>query len=156
MEEIKIFHSFRKHALFLLACAVGTGAAVFFVIQRTHVVIYFLGILLFGGAWLYLSFIFLRERLAGKPYLVISDKSLRISTFKEREILFSDVKSFSVEGDMICINYKKGKRPDHKVIHFGNKTIDPGDGFLSARLTKKPEEICAELNKRVKANSDLK
>ena len=156
MEEIKIFHSFRKHALFLLACAVGTGAAVFFVIQRTHVVLYFLWILLFGGAWLYLSFIFLRERLAGKPYLVISDKSLKISTFKEREVLFSDVKSFSVEGDMICINYKKGKRPDHKVIHFGNKTIDPGDGFLSVRLTKKPEEICAELNKRVKANSDLK
>lgn len=156
MEEIKIFHSFRKNALLFFACAVFTGAAVFFVIQGMHVVIYLLGIILFGGGWLYLSFFFLRERLAGKPYLVITDKSLRINTFKEREVLFSDVKSFNVEGDMICINYKKGKRPDHKVIHLGNKTIDPGDGFLSVRLTQKPEEICAALNKRVKTISDFK
>ena len=160
MEEIKIFHSFKKSALLLLASAVFTGAAVFFLIQERPIGIHLLGIVLlivlFGGGGLFLCFWFLSERLTGKAYLVISDKSLKINTFKEREVPFIDVESFNVEGDMICINYKKGKRPNPKVIQIGNKFIDPGDSFLSVRLTQKPEEICAELNKRVKAVSDFK
>ena len=117
---------------------------------------FLLGIIFFGGCGLFLCFLFLKERLTGKAYLVISDNSLKINTFKEREVLFSNVASFNVEGDMICINYKKGKRPNHKVIHVGNKFIDPGDGFLSVRLTQKPEEICALLNDRLRDVSDSK
>ena len=150
MEEIKVFHSFKKNALLLLACAVFVAAAVFFITKGRHVVIYSVSLIIFGGGGLYLSYLFLRERLTGKAYLVISDKSLRINTLKEREVLFSDVSSFNVEGDMICINYKKGRRPKPKVISVGKINIDPGDSFLSARLTLKPEEICATLNKRVK------
>ena len=67
-----------------------------------------------------------------------------------------DVESFNVEGDMICINYKKDKRPDPKVIHVGDRIIDPGDGFLAVRLTQKKEEICALLNARVQAVTDSK
>ena len=149
MEEIKVFHSFKKNALLLLGCAVFAGAAVFLLIQGGRFWISLFCTVFFGGCGLFLCFFFLRERLTGKAYLVISDKSLKINTFKEREVLFADVASFEVEGEMICINYKKGKKPDRRVIHIGNKLIDPGEGFLSARLTKKLEEICALLNNRL-------
>ncbi len=156
MEEIKVFHSLKKNALLLLACVFFVCAAVFLISQGKHVGVFIVGIIFFGGAGLYLGFLFLRERLSGKAYLVISDKSLRINTLKEREVLFSDVSSFNVAGDMICINYKKGKRPNHKDIRVGRLFIDPGDSFLSVRLTQKPEDICAMLNKRVKAASNPK
>lgn len=156
MEEIKVFHSLKKNALLLLACVFIVCAAVFPIIQGKHVVFFIVGIFFFGGVGLYLGFLFLRERLTGKAYLVISDKSLIINTLKEREVLFSDVSSFNVAGDMICINYKKGKRPNPKVIRVGRYFLDPGDSFLSVRLTQKPDDICATLNKRVKAASDPK
>ena len=156
MEEIKVFHSLKRNALLLLACVFFVCTAVFAIIRGKHVGVFIVGILFFGGAGLYLGFLFLKERLTGKAYLVISDESLTINTFKERVVLFSDVSSFNVAGDMICINYKKGKRPNHKVIKAGRYFLDPGDSFLSVRLTQKPDIICAILNNRVKAASNSK
>ena len=156
MEEIKIYHSFTKTVPLFIGCIVFVAAAVFMMIHGEHFWIGLLSIIFFGGSGLFICFLLLRERLTGKAYLVISDKSLRINTLKKQDVLFSDVISFNVSGDMICINYKKDKRPDPKVIHVGDRIIDPGDGLLAVRLTQKKEEICALLNARVQAVTDSK
>lgn len=151
MEEIKVFHSFRKNALMLLGCAAFAVAALFLLVNGKNSWICWLSLIFFGGGAIFFCFIFLRERLTGKAYLVISDQSLSINTVKERIVQFANVASFVVGESWIYINYKKGKGPDSQVRIFKNYFIDFGDGFLSNDLTMKQEDICTILNNRLRA-----
>ena len=153
MEEIRIFHSIKKNALVFLVCFVP-----FIIIDIITIITLFQGKSLFGsfsisdlmfglvsvlwgGYGFFYFFMILRERLTGKAYLVITDNLLRINSFKEQVVLFSDVESFIDDGSGIFINYKKGRRPNHNVIRIGNKFIDFGEGFQSRFLTMKTKQL---------------
>ena len=153
MEEIKVYHSFKRNAFLLIASAALTFLMGISLIKDNAPLGGWFCTILFGGSCLFLCFWFLSERLTGKAYLIITDKSLRINTFKGREVQFSDVASFAYEGNMICINYKNGKGPDNRTQIFKRYFIDFGDGFMAKGLTLKPEDICTILNNRLEATS---
>ncbi len=164
MQEIKIYHSFKKHAPLLLVCFLFVVCAICLLISGKYPVIAWLALLLFGAGGLVVTFLMVKEKLTGRAYLVITDQSVKMNTLKEWEIPFSDVESFTLVQDMssrmIAIYYKPNVETQKieeatsvgqavrkmNVDTFGTQEGIPVDG-----LTMKPEDICELLNERVKA-----
>ena len=151
MEEIKIFHSFRKNVFLLFGGAIFAVGGIFALLDGANLWFCLISVIFFGCFFLFVSFLFVKEWLTGKAYLVISDQSLTINDLRERVILFSDVASFEVGEAMISVNYKKGKGTNQQISIFKKYVIEFGDGFNVEGLTWKPEQICELLNRRLGA-----
>ena len=136
MEVIKIYHSFRRNAFVFFGSAALTYLMGISLLMENVLLAGWFCTILFGGSCLFLLFCFLRERLTGEAYLVITDKSLRINTFKGIDVPFEDVASFESDGKNIWITSKNGKHVC--------------DCFMARGLTKKPKDICELLNGRLK------
>ncbi|MCR5549650.1 MAG: hypothetical protein K6F40_01755 [Bacteroidales bacterium] len=164
MEKINIYHSFWKKLPLLLVCITFVVLSIFMIREETMImkIIGWIGGLFFGLGGLFVAFLVLKEKITGKPYLVITDKSLRMNTLKDWEIQFSDVQSFALTGmegsTMIGIHFKPDveSRKMDEASFIGRKAREKNvdnTGFQEAipvgGLTMSPQAICDLLNERV-------
>ena len=102
-----------------------------------------------------------------KPKLIISDYSVMINTNVPWEVLFEEIDSFyptSFKGqDVVGIRYKKDVEEGVTIeeiedgMSLRRKTLlNPGEPYdiYVTRLAKKPKDILALLNKKLKASKE--
>lgn len=113
MEEIRIYHSPWR----MLLLAFGSLALVALSVSMLnhpkngfHVFIAWIGIAFFGLCGLYIFYVTFKERLTGKPFLLITDTCIISQGLKQTTINFADVKSFEVvkmkDQKFVAIHYK--------------------------------------------------
>nr|MCR4853763.1 hypothetical protein [Prevotella sp.] len=111
MEEIKVYSSIRRNISLILVCLVFVALALFLLHEGKSQFIAWMCILFFGGGALTFIFLSLKQKLTGKPFLVITDKSVTMSSTKEWVVNFADVESFTIidhaQSKLIGIKYKK-------------------------------------------------
>jgi len=163
MEEIKVYHSLRKKAMLLIVCVVFVVAAIFLLNQGGNQFIAWICILFFGIGGLFIASLVIKEKITGKPYLLITDKSVVMNSLKDWEIAFSDVEYFKLIGEMnsmmIGIKYKdnierKKTEEAEKIIslirEMNIELAGCQEAIPASGLTMKPELLCELLNKRLK------
>ena len=166
MEEIKIYHSLWRMLL------MGIGGLAFAVLMSSmscspkagNVIIGYIGIVFFGLGGLALIYWALKERLTGRPFLIITDEGIIYSGgWKQYEIRFADVNSFVLLGGrqnkIIGIRFKKGverqKMEDANIIsrlaRKFNMTVSGTQESISLScVPMKAQELCDILNKRLR------
>lgn len=163
MEEIKIYRSMWKNVLVLIACVVFVVLSCVFFEENPTIMI--LSMLLFGAGGILFLYTVIKDSITDKPYLLITDRKVTMyNSFKEFDIFFADVDTFSATeiegGSYIVIKYKRSvamaKFKDSNLIlkifrllHIafsGAQESIPASG-----LEIGSEELCALLNERLEA-----
>ena len=166
MEEIRIYHSLWRMLLLVLASFAIAVAGFFIAIHSPkgfHIIVGWISVVFFGLGGLYMLYGMLKERLTGKPFLMITDKCIIIETMKQTIVNFADVKSFEVlkvrQQKFIAIHYKPNVE-QQKMDEAG--TIGRSFRSLNRRLVNaqetisttgtgmKAEELCDLLNERLR------
>ena len=153
--------------LLLVLVSLAIAVAGFFIAIHSpkgfHIVVGWISVVFFGLDGLYMLYGMLKERMTGKPFLMITDKCIIIETMKQTIVNFADVKSFQVvkmrNQKFIAIHYK----PDVEQQKMGEAgTIGRSFRSLNRRLVNaqetisttgtgmKSEELCDLLNERLR------
>ena len=174
MEEIKVYRSIWKSLPLLVICF--ANIALFILMLRDKEVgngiLVWLYILFLGLGALILLYDILRERLFGKPTIVVTDTKLVMNiVFRYMEVSFADVKEFYVikirrRGFVITrligIKYKKGverskfdnaNKAGRAVRQFNSAFYGSQESIPAAGLTMRPQRLCDLLNERVAASN---
>ena len=116
MEEIRIYHSLWRMLLLVLASFAFAVACFFMTLHSSKgfdIVVGWVGVVFFGLGGLYMLYGMLKERLTGRPFLTITDKSLIIEKMKQTIVNFADVQSFRVvkmgRQEFVAVHYKHSK-----------------------------------------------
>lgn len=164
MNEIKVYHSVWKMAIYIIGCFLFAEGGWYMIGHpRNNLDIFmgWLGVLFFGLGGLMLLCLAIKEFLFRNPYLTITDKSVIARSLTTKEYLLEDIDSFQYQRalKLIGIHYKKGvgrkKMKEASIIgRFVRKLnvrLSNTQESLSAYvLPMKPEELCKLLNSRLK------
>ena len=167
MQEIRIYHSIWRTLLFTLGCAAFVVMAFTIIVDsqssRFMQVVGIVGLLFFGLGLFVIPFMTIRERITGKAYITITDKSIIVRASTSFIINFSDVMSFDIakmgKHNFVAIHYK----PNVEIQKFEDASFF---GRLARRLNTnltgaqenlttegtniKTEELLKILNERLK------
>ena len=166
MNEIKIYHSVWKNAITVIACLAMAGLGIFASLQKGGMPWFvWMAIAFIGLCGLFMAYLVVKEKITHRPYLVITDESVRINSGKRWEVRFADVDSFFLtkvwSAKMIGITYKKEiearKMEDAKEVgralrRFNTKIAGTPEAIAASDLTMKPKEIIEILNERLIAS----
>ena len=153
--------------LLLVMASFAIAVAGFFIAIHSpkgfHIIVGWISVVFFGLGGLYMLYGMLKERLTGKPFLMITDKCIIIETMKQTIVNFADVKSFEVlkvrQQKFIAIHYKPNV--EHQKMDEAG-TIGRSIRSLNRRLVNaqetisitgtgvKSEELCDLLNERLR------
>ncbi len=165
METIRIYHSSWRMFLLLFGCLIFVVGS-FFMLEHTkdvfHVVVAWIGIVFFGGGGLIMLYTMLKERLAGKPFLTITDKTIVSEGAKQKVIRFADVESFEVvkmnNQAFVAIHYKPGVEKQklnesstfsRSVRELNLQLVNAQENISTVGIGMKAEVLCDLLNERL-------
>ena len=165
MNEIKIYHSVWKNVITIIMCL--AFVVLVLVIRPEEGIPWFgwLAVVFFGLGGLFMAFQIIREKITHRPYLIITDESVRMNSGKGWEIRYADVDSFFLtkvgSSKMIGITYKKeiesrkmeeAKEVGRAVRKFNTMIAGTPEAIPAYDLTLKPKEIIELLNERLIAS----
>jgi hypothetical protein len=164
MEEIRVYRSIWKYVKVILGSFLLAAASVLILLNHSFLIfekiIAWIGVAFFGLGGLFLIFVVLKEKILGKPFLVITDKGVIVDHGKRWEVNFEDVEKFVLyknNGKIIGIHYKKGinskKLNDanplrRNVRKFNDKIAGFQEGIPADNLTINAQNLCDLLNER--------
>ena len=165
METIKIYHSPWRMLFLVFACVIFVVGSVF-MLEHTkdvfHVVVAWIGIVLFGLGGLYMLYATLKERLTGKPFLTITDDRIISEGLKQTVIHFSDVESFDVvkmrKQQFVAVHYKPGVEQqkldeadtlDRSIRNLNRRLVNAQENISTVGTGMKAEALCDLLNERL-------
>jgi len=161
MEDIHVYHSFKKNFLTIAISLVFTAIAIYGLINHKNNELWIWGCLLFfGGGALFIIGTILKERITGRPFLVISDESVVMNSRKAWEVRYADVEHFFLTGKLIGIYYKEDVDAEKMntnnylgrlVRRFNVKLTGVQEHLPASNLTISPQQLCNLLNERLKA-----
>ena len=113
MNEIKVYHSVWKMAIYIVGCFLFAEGGWYMIGHpRNNLDIFmgWLGVLFFGLGGLMLLYLAVKEFLLRNPYLTITDKSVIARSLTTKEYLLEDIDYFEYQRalKLIGIHYKKG------------------------------------------------
>ena len=162
MEDIRIFKSQNLNIILFLctfALFLVCVAAYFYgiIVMGWTNKLYGIGVFVFGVCMLDPLFNFMRSKIHGKPYAVLSSDEVVIEDGK-MTILYAYVDSFSTDGGNIVVNFKSAEELN-RILESGGcvtreKIKELADGqisFSAKGLTVSPEVLCTLLRGRLAA-----
>lgn len=168
MEEIRIYHSFWRMLLLALASLAFVVLCVPILSHPKsvfYVVVALAGIAFFGYCGLYILYAMLKERLTGRPYLIINDEAVISEGVKQTVIHFADVESFNVvkmgKQEFVSIHYKSGvelqklgeaNALDRSVRKLNRRLVNAQENISTKGTGMKAEALCHLLNERLRAS----
>lgn len=164
MNEIKIYHSVWKMAIYIIGCFLFAEGGWYMIgnpRNNLDIFIGWLGVLFFGLGGLMLLCLAINEFLLRKPYLTITDKSVIARSITTKEYLLEDVERFQYlkNWKLIGIHYKNdvGRKKMKEAGGIGRfvrklniKLTNTQEAISAYVLPMKPEELCKLLNSRLK------
>lgn len=164
MNEIRIYHSAWKIAIYIIGCFVFVASGWYVICNpRNYLDIFmgWLGVLFFGLGGLMLLYLAIKEILMRKPYLTITEKSVIARSLTTKEYLLEDVDYFKYRKawKLIGIHYKKGagrkKMKEASIIgRFVRKMnvefLNTQEALSAYCLSMEPEDLCELLNSRLR------
>ena len=165
METIKIYHSPWRMLFLVFACVIFVVGSVY-MLEHTkdvfHVVVAWIGIVLFGLGGLYMLYATLKERLTGKPFLTITDDRIISEGLKQTVIHFSDVESFDVvkmrKQQFVAVHYKPGVEQqkldeadtlDRSIRNLNRRLVNAQENISTVGTGMNAETLCDLLNERL-------
>lgn len=166
-EEIKIYRSVWRNALLILCCLAFAAGSVLILLDGNEkplmvIIAAWIGILFFGLGGLFVVYLVLKEQLALKPYLVITDEKVIMNGEKPWEASFADVEIFFLTrvstARMIGVKYKKNIEAqrldnagqwDRAVRNFNVKLVGAQESIAVDGLKIKPQALCDLLNEKL-------
>lgn len=163
MEEIRIYHSYKRNIGTLLACLLFVACGCF-LLSSDDIVAKVIGIatlLFFGGGLLLVVYTLTKHFLQKKPCIVVTERSIVLSGIKEHEIRFCDVEEFYMTkktGNLICVKYnddvEEQKIIDSSVAErmarkFNNKVTGAQESISVEGLTMDAVSLLDILNDRL-------
>lgn len=166
-EEIKIYRSVWRNALLILCCLAFAAGSVLILLDGNEkplmvIIAAWIGILFFGLGGLFVVYLVLKEQLALKPYLVITDEKVIMNGEKPWEASFDDVEIFFLTrvstARMIGVKYKKSiedQRLDNAsqwgraVRNFNVNLVGAQESIAADGLKIKPQALCDLLNEKL-------
>lgn len=164
MNEIRIYHSAWKMAIYIIGCFVFVASGWYVICNpRNYLDIFmgWLGVLFFGMGGLMLLYLAIKEFLLRNPYLTITDKSIIARSLTTKEYLLEDIDYFEYQRalKLIGIHYKKGigrrKMKEASIIgRFVRKMnvefLNTQEALSAYGLSMEPEDLCELLNSRLR------
>lgn len=162
MEDIHIYSSVRKYSIFISFFLVFSAIGVYSLTKAPSDTKLWIGTLIscFGG--LFMLYLILKERLAKKPFLIITDKGIIINVINKWEVSFADVDEFYLKDmasvQLICIRYKeniaikkmnKAGWFERIIRRFNHGIQNSQESFPAHTLNMKAKELCNLLNNRL-------
>ena len=93
MEEIRIYHSLWKNGLVILICFALAALGIYSLVEHPEKsgFWFWLGFLFLGLGGIFMLWLILRERIADKPYYLVTDESVIMNSgLKAWEVRFAD------------------------------------------------------------------
>lgn len=161
MEDIRVYHSVWKNSLIILVCFLFVAVGMFLHSRGDNSWQVWGSILFFGVGGLFMSCLVLKERIAHKPYMIITEESIIMTQGKGVEVRFADVESFNLVGKRtatILINYKEHVAQRHMaqassvgrvLLKFNEYVIGSSEMLLVSDLTISPKDLYGLLNERL-------
>lgn len=163
MNEIKIYHSVWKNAITIIISLTMAGLGIFVGIREGEFPwIVWMAIVLFGLGGLFMAYMVIKDKIAHRPFLIITDEYVRMNAGKGYDIRYADVDAFFMTriwfNKHIGIAYKKevearkmeeAKEVGRAVRRFNTKIIGTPESIPAYDLTMKPGEIIELLNERL-------
>ena len=160
MEDVKVYRSIRGNAPTILGCFLFASIGGIFFYQKNECFMAALALFFFGGGGTFLLFLLIWERVLKRPYLVISEKTVRVNGLRKvLEIRFSDVDAFSfVSKWMIGVRYKddvelrkieKSSRLYDSILKWNKQQYGSLEYISADGLTLTPQELYELLNGRL-------
>ena len=141
MDEIKVYHSLWRNAIVITVCVIVICAILIFHLGKKNPFMDWFFVLFFGGVGLFSAYTVMKERIKGKPYIVITDKKILVYNREFLEIRFADIESFSLSGKNIVIEYKN------------DATLEV---LMTGPLTITPQKLCELMNERLTTYRQMK
>lgn len=169
MEEIVIYHSYKRNIGTMLACLLFVACGCFLLSSEDTVakVIGIAALVFFGGGLLLVVYTLIKHFLQKKPCIVVKDHSIILSGIKEHEIRFCDVEEFYMTkktGNLICVKYKEDVE-EQKIIDssvaermarkFNNKVTGAQESISAEGLTMDAVSLLDILNDRLERSRKL-
>ena len=166
MNEIKIYHSAWKNAITIIGCLAMAGLGLFVGLRQGGMPwIVWMAIVFFGLGGLFMAYLVVKEQMAHRPFLIITDEYVRMNSGKGYEIRYADVDAFFMtrvwSAKMIGITYKKeiearkmeeAKEVGRALRRFNTRIAGTPEAIPASDLTMKPKEIIDILNERLIAS----
>jgi hypothetical protein len=163
MNEIKINHSVWKNAIAIINGLTMAGLGIYVGIRDGEFPrIVRMAIVFFGLGGLFMAYMVIKDKIAHRPFLIITDEYVRMNAGKGYDIRYADVDAFFMTrvwtNKMIGIAYKKevearkieeAKEVGRAVRRFITKIVGTPDAIPAYDLTMKPKEILEILNERL-------
>lgn len=163
MNEIKIYHSVWKNAITIIISLTMAGLGIFVGIREGEFTwIVWMAIVIFGLGGLFMAYMVIKDKIAHRPFLIITDEYVRMNAGKGYDIRYADVDAFFMtriwSNKHIGIAYKKevearkmeeAKEVGRAVRRFNTKIIGTPEAIPAYDLTMKPGEIIELLNERL-------
>lgn len=165
MNEINVYHSVWKNVITIIVCL--AFAVLVLVIRPEEGIPWFgwLAVVFFGLGGLFIAYQVINEKITHRPYLIITDESVRMNSGKGWEIRYADVDFFFQTkvgfSKMIGITYKKeiesrkmeeAKEVGKAVRKFNTMIAGTPEAIPAYDLTMTPKEIIEILNERLNAS----
>ena len=165
MEEIRVYQSIWRNAFTILVALVFAVLGVYLILNGKGGFLAWASTIFFGLGALFMLYALVREKITGKPYLVITDKAVVMNGGgKDFEIPFADVDTFLMTGvfgnKMIGIQYTKEAEAKQtaeassagRAVRKFNKFVSGVPGAIPASgLSIRPRVLLELLNERLEA-----
>ena len=163
MNDIKIYHSVWKNAFTIIACLAMAGLGIFAGLRKGGMPwIVWIAIVIFALGGLFMAYMVIKDKIAHRPFLIITDEYVRMNAGKGYDIRYADVDAFFMtrvwSAKMIGIAYKKeiearkmeeAKDVGKAVRRFNTKIAGTPEAIPANDLTMKPQAIIEILNERL-------
>lgn len=162
MEDIHIYSSVRKYSFFISFFLIFAALGVYCLTKDSSNTKLWIATLIFCFGGLFMLYLILKERLARKPFLTVTDKGIIINVINKWEVSFADVDEFYLKDmasvQLICIRYKENiaiKKMNkagwlERIIRSFNLGIQKSqESFPAHVLNMKAKELCYLLNNRL-------
>ncbi len=181
-KEIKIYRSLWTNAINILFGIVFTAIGCYMISRGDKLFLAWSTTLFFGCGGVIILYDLLKEQITHQPYMLITDKHVRVNTRKSFDIQFADVKSFYIINANVPTmgkgNLRFKKMPEFLIgIRYKNEVeqskienastggrimrkftscwVGSQKSLFVGNLTLKPEEICKLLNERVPKSNTI-
>ena len=165
MEEIRVYQSIWRNAFTILVSLLFSVLGVYLILNGKGGFLVWASTIFFGLGALFMLYLLVREKITGKPYLVITDKAVVMNSgAKSYEIPFADVDTFLMTGvfgnKMIGIRYTKEAEAKQtaeassagRAVRKFNTFVSGVPGALPASgLSIRPLVLLELLNERLEA-----
>ncbi len=164
MEEIRIYHSFKRSFYPILGCIALLVLGIILFNDEKNKYIGLFGIIFFALCLLVLVIPFIKEKVSGLPYLLISDKGFQCNHKKSIDYSFSEIDSFALVEyrgvPMLGINYiseveqqklETAGKADRYVRKFNKGEFQSQELIGVTNLSMDAKEILQLMNERLAA-----